>query len=918
MKKNIKKALALLIAVQMLMMSQQSFAQPELNQVNSDEVLALQETGEYSEIQEDSDFIEDNVISNLENADIMGNSGDGAKIQNQIESVHLDLSDYFDRYSFLTVNNSLSNTVDSAFNQAGMYIDDVLANEAYDAESGLFTFDGLTYNVNAVADVKSSASTSTNNMVFEITPGCYEKLGIIGGLHKVDETECEIKLYYQGEDEPETVTVSDLKTSNDAGGIIEARAINKKKLTTKYLSLYNHVIELDNTKVLYKIEIPKNSSLYFAVNAITLGIDLAGAEALAVENIQNAINSLGDRLVISDIPTIKNITSMLADAEEKGYDLSGLQNLDRYEVAEGKLEELEELKKIVDKIDALPGNKNNITKAMVDAISDMLEEAEDNGYDISLITNTDKYEAAKQFLKDNESVSVIYDMSGMYNTSRIYSSVPTYNNGQAGYAGNWYRDSFVSLPYWDEGIDWTETDTGEMTFEGIRFRFYVPDCVDNSDAKYATYRNTFGNDEKEFYPFKNIDLEDTYYKKLAIMANSERQNPGHILIRLNYADGSDEIYTQALNFFVNSASGKYISALRCPPEQERNGYLPMLEIPVDSSKVLESYDILMDRYILLTDDEGNYLRDEEGEVIPQLGTGSSRGNYPTACMIYAMTAVMAYKEYHDLYTQKLNEMDVSLENEIMLSGEVPVSISQKGSQVFDEMTSILKILEDEEFKAGLGNYNKILAVLPRFEGFSAQTDFYNVSVNLDYTLDMAEAEGFVSVLKNGEEFTDYNVKTVDDKVSVIFKNDYDYESKYKIIVNKELGTKASEEFTIGANTIITTTIPKITEISNFKIQNNAGTAIDSLSGYFGTNVKVKGDFKNISAGDDISYTIFACLYNGKGQMIDIAKVSGVFDEGATVSINETLTTDSKGNNSLKIYFWDSVSGMRTVYKTIVK
>ena len=73
------------------------------------------------------------------------------------------------------------------------------------------------------------------------------------------------------------------------------------------------------------------------VTAITLGIDLAGAEALAVENIQNAINSLGDRLVISDIPTIKNITSMLADAEEKGYDLSGLQNLDRYEVAEGKL-----------------------------------------------------------------------------------------------------------------------------------------------------------------------------------------------------------------------------------------------------------------------------------------------------------------------------------------------------------------------------------------------------------------------------------------------------------------------------------------------------------------------------------------------------------------------------------------------------
>ena len=109
MKKNIKKALALLIAVQMLMMSQQSFAQPELNQVSSDEVLALQETGEYSEIQEASDLIEDNVISNLENADIMGNSGDGAKIQNQIESVHLDLSGYFDRYSFLTVNNSLGN-----------------------------------------------------------------------------------------------------------------------------------------------------------------------------------------------------------------------------------------------------------------------------------------------------------------------------------------------------------------------------------------------------------------------------------------------------------------------------------------------------------------------------------------------------------------------------------------------------------------------------------------------------------------------------------------------------------------------------------------------------------------------------------------------------------------------------------------
>ena len=263
MKKNIKKALALLIAVQMLMMSQQSFAQPELNQVNSDEVLVLQETGEYSEIQEASDLIEDNVISNLENADITGNSGDGAKIQNQIESVHLDLSDYFDRYSFLTVNNSLSNTVDSAFNQAGMYIDDVLANEAYDAESGLFTFDGLTYNVNATADVKSSASTSTNNMVFELSPGCYEKIGIIGGLHKVDETECEIKLYYQGEDEPETVTITDIDSTNAEGGIIEARAINKKNLTTKKLSLYNYVVDLDNTKVLYKIEIPKNQQFVF-------------------------------------------------------------------------------------------------------------------------------------------------------------------------------------------------------------------------------------------------------------------------------------------------------------------------------------------------------------------------------------------------------------------------------------------------------------------------------------------------------------------------------------------------------------------------------------------------------------------------------------------------------------------------------
>ena len=179
---------------------------------------------------------------------------------------------------------------------------------------------------------------------------------------------------------------------------------------------------------------------------------------------------------------------------------------------------------------------------------------------LSMVTGTLTFNAGASDVNDvaqeeEKLVSVMYDMTNVYNTDMVFTSIgPTpagasYRNGNAAYAGFFAWKPFTELEYWEEGSSWVDNYTNVMNFEGTRFTFYVPDSQVNSDGQFCTWRNRTGTE-----PFKKFDVKDGKYESIEIMSNTERSGKGdqRVYVELNYADGSEVKSYQT--FTVGSAA----------------------------------------------------------------------------------------------------------------------------------------------------------------------------------------------------------------------------------------------------------------------------------------------------------------------------------------------------------------------------
>ena len=461
---------------------------------------------------------------------------------------------------------------------------------------------------------------------------------------------------------------------------------------------------------------------------------------------------------------------------------------------------------VIDAIDAIPEYPTAADKNVIDAAQAMYDEYIKAGYPAELITNYDVLkEAIDSALKF---VSIPVDMSDMYNTARIYTDSPSYTNGAAGYAGTIYRPSFFDLPYWDEGTDWDKSLTNTMTFDGIKFQFYVPECHDNSNADYAIY----GNQETNIM-FKNIDVADRKYQTIEFIANANRnttnaslqQRANGLAVKLNYSDGTSEIVESEykLNFIVN-------------PYQTPTGLRPYMANPdmftnstklryanighhtikVDQSKVLESYDIVNQRYDFERDADGKivknadgsytmfdttnlgckvtkdtatgkitweYTKDADGNYIPyddSVHTGyakiATRGAYYYTVAVYAMTLVQSLTEYSTNAAVAANEAIAAIPENITYADKAVVVEAKK---LVDDL---IAVGVDTKY---ITDYDKYLAAVEKIDGYVADVVEPDLFVNSGriYESDPAvnSANGYVAFMSgnaiNSKEFKSQDI-----------------------------------------------------------------------------------------------------------------------------------------------------------------
>ena len=894
MKKSITRVLSYLISLQVILVPHATLAEIETEAPIYANVTKITENTEEMRgmLEEDAGISSESDLNALSREKDI-NEVDLLDVSN-LNSVHVDISRFFNRYSFFDVGDKLSSGIYGAYGQGGMYIKEILEHDAYNSETGLFEIDGLTYAINAKNDGKIiNFLLSDTGMSVETNPAGYETLNLMGALNSTKgNKEVLVKLYYQGEEAPVETKITGLEGANSSNGDIFVSAVTRGKVSsTVKLSLYKYSIELDNTKLLTKIEIDKNSNLNLSVYAITLAIDSEGAEELFISNLQKSIDALeqAENLTVSDIADIEALLKLISDAEEKGYDLSEIIGSDKVDAAASRLPELNDIKEIINKIDELPNVTSQYTQEDFDEIENLMDIAKEKGYDTSLITNIDKFTKKKNDYRDSRLVGIPYDMKNLYNTSRIYSSVISFDQGNAGYAACWNRDSFISLPYWDEGTDWTKSDTQYMTFEDVRFSLYVPDCLNGDSSKNASFRNTFlqGYDVvKENEPYTNVDIGDGKYEKIAILANSERSKQGRLCIKLNYSDGSEEVFEKNLNFVTNSIGGPQITAKRnkagaTDVNQLANGYLPMITVPVDEGKVLVSFDILVDKYTFLKNEQGDYIFDENGKYIPVIGKGSSRDSYESCATVYAVTPVISHKNYRESVIPELEEFDSKLGDAIIIENGKITDVTSKGIEIFEKMGEILRNLDDEEISSSFKNYQIAHSNIPRFIKSKITSDFNNVEITFDFSVNMSDASEYVTILKNGEQFKEYKLKTEGKCVSIQFENDYDYESDYDVVISKKIHALSSDKLILNSDVSVSYNIPKVTELSALELRDEDGKNINDLSEYAGKKVTVNIKLQNANAGEKLNYTALVCLYDEEYRMIDVDRKVGVISKGET-------------------------------------
>lgn len=408
---------------------------------------------------------------------------------------------------------------------------------------------------------------------------------------------------------------------------------------------------------------------------------------------------------------------------------------------------------------------------------------------------------SEEELKNMQPISIPVDMKDMYNTSRIYTDDPSYTNGSAGYAGTIYRPSFFKLPYWDEGTDWDKSLTNTMTFEGIKFQFYVPECHDNSNKDFAIYAN-----QEADSMYKNIDVADGKYQSIEFIANTNRSpssalntRGNKLAVKLNYSDNTSELVETEynLNYITNrysTPSGLEVyrahPAMLTDPSKVSYGYIGHHTINVDSTKTLVSYDILNQKYDVERDKDGKikknadgsytlfdtkelgckvtedstgkitweYTKDAEGNYVPYdaaVHTGytkvANRGDFYYTAAIYAMTLVQSLAEYSEHAAIAANEAIAA----------IPDNVTYANRGVVENAKAIVEeLLANGINTKYITDYDKYLAAVEKIDGYVADVVEPDLFVNsgriYESDPEVNSANGYVAFMAgnaiNSKEF----------------------------------------------------------------------------------------------------------------------------------------------------------------------
>jgi len=642
------------------------------------------------------------------------------------------------------------------------------------------------------------------------------------------------------------------------------------------------------------------------------------------KDIENAIDALGtiEELEYSQKKELEEIEKMIEAAEENGYAVNEetVSNLSKFNAALIRMNELyieSVLKVIEDKITAL-GDINKLTYDDIDKINEineLIEEKEKENIQVNekTLSNYSVFKEAESIVKSMMPVSKPVDISPLYNVGNIYGPNGGSVTGEAGYAGRIVygniKEDFEWKYEWDEDrID------NIVNVNGTNYQLRVVDAAVNSG--YCVFRN---NNQKDKYT--NIDVEDKNYTAVNILANSERatdgRNPKFLGVKLNYTDGSSEVFEKELAYFCN-AYGKGadggLSVVRMSGEAdpELKGYIGNFEIKADFSKKLDSIDIINDCFLWSKDGEGNYIY-ENGQPVLSVGE-KSRANAYHGTQIYAVSVIMPKGQYIADLKAELEEKEKALDNRYDLSGGV---ISDEAAEIFFSMREGFEYIGDEKYESKFSNYSAINSVMPEFVGGSYKERDDLIEATLEFNTKMKNISDYISISQGDAIIDKYVIKEEGNFVKILFNNRFDYDNEIKITISKKAMSELSDVFTLGVTKAYRFLPEKKLVVTNMKITDESGNVIDKVSEFAGTTIKVSAKLTN-EAGVKSKYFAIAGLYDENGSLIACKNFVNTLEAGKSANVNTELSTEGKTGLILKIMWLDTAMNMKTVSDTVIK
>ena len=320
-----------------------------------------------------------------------------------------------------------------------------------------------------------------------------------------------------------------------------------------------------------------------------------------------------------------------------------------------------------------------------------------------------------------------YDMTSIYNTGNIYTSRQG-AQGNAGYAGAFDYDSFIGDSYNTWQNEWESGMTDNvLTIGDIPFAMRVIDHGDWMVNTPCVWWNTGYNT-----PYTNFDIEDSYYTSLEILANSDRPTQPQLTVRLNYADGSVEAYNYTLAYFFNGF-GDAEDGIESPDcTMDMNGYVGHFSVSVDPLKILESFDIVNDRFNLTSGSDGQPVKNENGQYTANEEAVSNRGRYSHTAAVYAMTLVQDEEQIEQAQNEKIEKEIEEIENAIDSLGEISELTYDRKDEV-DRITELLETAEQDGIDAEtqISNYSKYLEAVERMNQLYEQQVYTSIIDAID-------------------------------------------------------------------------------------------------------------------------------------------------------------------------------------------